>query len=1028
MGEALSGRLVKLLQGVGNRRLNPTEACIIATQNFLPICLLMINNFKSPFVALVLAILVAGCSGSDSNEPASMPDNSASDGTQNPDNGNPDGSDVGTPDTGVNPPDNNNPGTNNPDPGTDNPDPGPDSNPPENDALAALSHPGKRLPINPVDPSGTAFYSDVGRAQAAALPDNLAVVYEVVENHGSDAFGSGSVQNCSTLGAAFSSCSVTNLHLKDASGSLNGGNWKLYFHSIRRILRVESNEFSVSFVNGDLNYLEPTAAFTGFDGDVKTVGLITEFNHLIESDFMPRYWLVDAAGQVTIIDNTNEGTDESRYAAPISGENRRAFNGESIELASAQSRFNKNLPIETILTNSPPSDAQLQARIIPQPTSVTLGSGALDISSGFSFEGTSLSPGNINALQARQSLFMNTNAGVPLSATIDNSLGGDNTYRMVVDATGIRLTAINNEALFNAAQSLLSLVKIGVGSIPHVTITDGPRFEYRGMHVDVARNFHSPTSMKKLLDQMAAYKLNTLHLHLSDDEGWRLQINSLPELTQVGATRQFQLDSNGEVTERNGLMPQLGSGPANNNQGSGFYTSGEFVDLLRYAADREITIIPEFDMPAHARAAVVAMRVRAANLGNGNDINIRLDDPADTSRYLTIQHYDDGILNPCLPGTYNFISTVINDVKALYAQAGQPLDVWHMGGDEARNVFTGGGFQDVNAPDKNPSIGEVVRSEWHYPWERSPACENFIAQTDDVESREGLQPYFVKRVSQIIADAGISTMFAYQDIYDNLNATELATQTAGVGYWERMATETGYNNINGFSNRGFKTIVTVPDFLYFDFPQEVDPEERGYYWATRFTDTRKVHGFAPENLPQNAETSVNREGASWSATGSEANQGFSGMQGQLWSETVRTPEQFDYMIFPRLLALAERAWHKASWELDYVPGTTFTGGVTSLVDTNARDADYALFARVLALKELPKLDAAGVAYRIPVPGALNQGGVLDMNSSLPGLPLEYSTNGQDFTAYTAGASANGVVAIRARSANGNRVGRADSFP
>lgn len=990
----------------------------------------MMNTHKLPLVALVFAVLVAGCTSSDSSDPEPATENPGPGDTQNPGGGNQDPGtqppDTGTQDPGTNPPD-----TGDPDPGTNPPDsgdPDPGTNPPDTDALAALSHPGKPLPVNPVDPASTALYSDTGRAQAAASPDNLAVVYEVVENHGSDAFNSGSSPNCSTLGAEYSSCSVANLHLKDASGSLNGGNWKLYFHSIRRILRVDSNEFSVSFVNGDLNYLEPTAAFTGFSGAVKTVGLITEFNHLIESDFMPRYWLVDATGQVTIINNTNEDTDESRYAAPISGENRRAFNGEPIELATAQSRFSKNQPIQTILASNPPSNAQLQARIIPQPASVTLGSGTLDIGGGFSFQGTELSAGNINALQARQALFMNTSAGVPLSATIDNTLVGDNTHRVVVDATGIRLTAASNEALFNAAQSLLALVQPGVGSIPYVTINDAPRFEYRGMHVDVARNFHSVESMKKLLDQMAAYKLNRLHLHLSDDEGWRLQIASLPELTTVGATRQFQLDSNGQVTERNGLMPQLGSGPENSNQGSGFYSTGEFVDLLRYAADREITVIPEFDMPAHARAAVVAMRVRAANLGNGDDINIRLDDPADTSRYLTIQHYDDGILNPCLPGTYNFINTVINDVKALYTQAGLPLDVWHMGGDEARNVFTGGGFQDVNAPDKVPYRGEIVRSEWDFPWENSPSCASFIAQTADVASRDGLQPYFVKRVSQIVANAGISTMFAYQDIYDDLNASELATQNAGVGYWEPVASATGYNNINGFSNRGFETVVTVPDFLYFDFPQEVDPEERGYYWATRFTDTRKVHGFAPENLPQNAETSVNREGALWSATGSEANQGFAGMQGQLWSETVRTPEQFDYMIFPRLLALAERAWHRASWELDYVPGTTFTGGSTSLVDTGARDADYALFARAMTLKELPKLDAAGIAYRIPVPGAENQGGTLVMNSSLPGLPLEYSTNGQDFTAYTTGASASGVVAVRASAADGGRVGRADSFP
>jgi len=149
------------------------------------------------------------------------------------------------------------------------------------------------------------------------------------------------------------------------------------------------------------------------------------------------------------------------------------------------------------------------------------------------------------------------------------------------------------------------------------------------------------------------------------------------------------------------------------------------------------------------------------------------------------------------------------------------------------------------------------------------------------------------------------------------------------------------------------------------------------------------------------------------------------MQGQIWSETVRTPEQLDYMVFPRLLALAERAWSRASWELDYVPGRTFSDS-TNIVDKDAVDADYALFAAALGHKELKKLDAAGIHYRVSVPGASTSSGQLIMNSDLPGLPLEYSTNGSTFIPYTGVTSASGVVAVRARSADGSRSGRADS--
>ncbi|MFT6878510.1 MAG: hexosaminidase [Granulosicoccus sp.] len=887
---------------------------------------------------------------------------------------------------------------------------------------SSLSHVGSPAPINAVDPTSTAFFSARGRDKAAAIPNNLAVVFDIVENHGGDAFPNGTTPSCSSLGAQYSSCSIANLHIKDATGSLNDGNWRLYFHSIRRVLRVDSDEFTVSHVNGDLNYVEPSAGFTGFSGDIKTIALVMEYNYLIESDFMPRYWLARGSN-VTVIENTNNDTDESQYATAISGENRRAFNGEPMALATATSRFTKNSDVETVAANL--SAADIQSRIIPRPSTMNLGTGTLDIGNGFSFTGTQLAAPAIVALSGRQAQFMSTSAGVPLSASINASLGA-NSYTMEITSTGINLTGADEQALYYAAQSLLSLVQPGVGTIPVMNVSDSPRFDYRGMHVDVARNFHSVSSLQRLIDQMAAYKLNKLHIHLSDDEGWRLEIPSLPELTTIGARRTFQVDAAGNVSEAGGLMPQLGSGPTASNQGTGFYSRSEFIALLRYADDRYIQVIPEFDMPAHARAAVVAMRVRATNLGNANDVNVRLDDPLDTSRYLTIQSYDDGILNPCLPGTYNFIETVIADVQSMYTAASVTFDTWHMGGDEANNVFTGDGFQDINAGSKVPWRGEITRSDWDYPWEASPACQTFIANTAGVDSRDDLQLYFVKQVAQRVADAGISTLYAYQDIYDLINANELATPNAGVGYWEPISTAAGYNNINGFSNRGFETLVAVPDFLYFDFPQEIDPEERGYYWATRYTDTRKVFGFAPENLPQNAETSVNKEGASWTATGNSANQGFVGMQGQLWSETVRTPEQFDYMVYPRLLALAERAWSKATWELDYVQGRTFSGS-TNLVDKNARTADYAGFAAALGHKELKKLDAAGIRYRVSVPGASVNGGQLVMNSDLPGLPLEYSTNGSTFVPYTGITSSNGVVAIRARSSDSSRAGRADSL-
>jgi len=146
------------------------------------------------------------------------------------------------------------------------------------------------------------------------------------------------------------------------------------------------------------------------------------------------------------------------------------------------------------------------------------------------------------------------------------------------------------------------------------------------------------------------------------------------------------------------------------------------------------------------------------------------------------------------------------------------------------------------------------------------------------------------------------------------------------------------------------------------------------------------------------------------------------MQGFLWGETVRTPDQFDYMLFPRILALAERAWHSADWELPYVTGEQFDS-TASQVDLNSIGEDYATFASTVGNRELLKLDAAGVAYRIPPPGAKMVGGLLQMNSDFPGLTLEFSNDGNSWQTWNSAAPPASAQFVRSRSADGARTSR-----
>src|SRR5690606_17592867 len=144
--------------------------------------------------------------------------------------------------------------------------------------------------------------------------------------------------------------------------------------------------------------------------------------------------------------------------------------------------------------------------------------------------------------------------------------------------------------------------------LPVVTIEDAPRFEYRGLHVDVARNFQSAETIKRILDIMSFYKLNRFLFYTTEDEGWRVEIPGLPELTEVGAFRRHADGMEAPV-----VHPAYGSGPLperDNNHGSGYYTRDEFIDILRYAKARHIKVIPELNFPGHARAAIKSMEAR----------------------------------------------------------------------------------------------------------------------------------------------------------------------------------------------------------------------------------------------------------------------------------------------------------------------------------------------------------------------------------------------------------------------------------
>jgi hexosaminidase len=227
-------------------------------------------------------------------------------------------------------------------------------------------------------------------------------------------------------------------------------------------------------------------------------------------------------------------------------------------------------------------------------------------------------------------------------------------------------------------------------------------------------------------------------------------------------------------------------------------------------------------------------------------------------------------------------------------------------------------------------------------------------------------------------------------------------------------------------NRGWRVVLSMPDIGYLDMPYAPDPEERGYDWAAREVELFQIFAFMPDNLPANASLRtniLNQPVPLRDDKPRQAGRNVAGMQAQLWSETVRSDAQVDYMLFPRLLGLAERAWApKPAWEPGYVAGTSFANG-DGKVDLSAVQAEWREFAG-RAGAALTQLDRSGLEYRLAPPGARIVAGRLEANSELPGVPIEYREGDGAWKPYAGPVAVRGPVFVRTRSPDGRRPGRA----
>lgn len=745
------------------------------------------------------------------------------------------------------------------------------------------------------------------------------------------------------------------------------GDWRIYIHSVRLINSSEVAGLQFNHVQGDLHEISPTAGFAGLAAGASIELPYSGGNWIVSyTDFMPRAFIAQQGLSAEVFKNTDTENLASFIAPFECPEQQLRFNkpADTYPVITSELRYQANLAVNAEKVSD-------QLGIIPTPVEVkyrkaniTLdGSWQIRFAGGLAQESnylsTRLAALGLKLPSAPDHVAAN---GKIIELVLDANNPKSEAYKLVIGKDSIRISGSDNAGAFYGVQSLLSLIPAQTATsytLPQLEAKDYPRFTWRGMHYDMARNFHNKEVTLRLIEQMARFKLNKLHLHLTEDEGWRIEIPGLPELTEVGAFRCFDL------TEQTCLLTQLGTGPHKSGSGNGYYTTGDFIEILKFAAARHIEVIPEIDMPGHARAAIVSMKARYQKLlkagKKAEAEQYLLSDPDDQSKYMTVQSYTDNSINVCLPSTYAFVDKVIYELQQMYRKAGLKLATYHMGGDEV-----GAGS-----------------------WAESPACKALFAKgKGGLAGPADLKPYFVGKLAAITSKRGLA-LAGWEDglMYDPANTfnrrsftNERVIGNAWDNIWEWGVADRAYR----LANAGYQVILSSGTHLYFDHPYEANPAERGYYWATRYTDIGKVFGFMPDNYYANADRT--REGVPIENLEAlvgrplpklEKPENILGMQGQVWSETIRTGSQMEQMIYPRVMALGERAWHKAAWESDKP-------------NVAARTAEWAQFAYTLSQRELAKLAATGASFYLPPPGGILVDGQLQANTSLPGLAIEYS--------------------------------------
>ena len=489
-----------------------------------------------------------------------------------------------------------------------------------------------------------------------------------------------------------------------------------------------------------------------------------------------------------------------------------------------------------LASDSIPAIVPRPAHVTPQPGAFTLRAGTVIVTDrALRKVGELLADYLFPATGLRLGVATAAPAGTPaISIRLDSTLArlGDEGYRLDVSRSRVAIRAYRAAGAFYGIETLRQLLPpaifrqaemAGVAwSVPGIAIEDLPRFAWRGVHLDVARHFMPKEFVKKLIDLAALNKLNRFHWHLTDDQGWRLEIKQYPRLTQVGAWRPQTIIGR---PDRDSTKWRFDGQPH-----GGFYTQDDVREIVAYARARFVTIVPEIEMPGHSQAAIAAY----PELGNRGD----------TLPVWMGWGVDENILNPG-DATVRFYQNVLTEVMALF-----PGRWIHIGGDEAPKT----------------------------QWKASPLAQTRIRELG-LKDEDELQSWFTHRMDEFLTAHG-RTLVGWDEILQGGLAPNAVVMS-----WR------GVDGGIAAAQAGHDVVMAPGSHTYFDHYQSADT----------VAEPLAIGGYLP------LDTVYAFEPVPPALTASEARHVL-GAQGQLWTEYVPDAKRAEYMVFPRVCALAEVLW------------------------------------------------------------------------------------------------------------------------